>query len=424
MRILCVGLNWKTPIGVRERISFDRDSECTGLKRLREQYKGGEFAILSTCNRTEIFAASPDGVTIARDDLARFVSESRDISLDEFFPYLYAHEGRPAASHLFEVAAGLDSLVLGEVQILGQVKEAYQIAVESGAAGPVLHALFQKSFNVAKRIQTETGLSKGRFSIASAAVDYIKGVFEVFRDKTILIIGAGKMAELTMKHLAELEPARVIVTNRNPDRAKQLAEKLGGQTWDFKRLHDALVDADIVISSTAAEDPIIHASEFAQVMKARKQRLIAIVDIAVPRDFDSAIAELPNVLLWNIDDLEKVRNQTVRARKSEMRSALSIVEEELEKFEASLAAIKTGPIITQLDREYQRIIDDELAWLFPQLNGLPDVEKDKIRHFAHRIKNKLLHTPKTALRDHSKEGHHTLLENVQRLFGLTREDDE
>lgn len=421
MNVVCVGVNWRTPISVRERLAFDASAREAGLRRLVAEQLGSEFAILSTCNRTEIYGAG-EGPAMSTDHLVRFLSDARDVSIDQFFPHLYQFEGRTAAEHLFQVAGGLDSLVLGEVQILAQVKDAYQAAVGAGSAGVVMHAVFQKAFNVAKRIQSETSLSKGRLSIASAAVDYIKGVFETFRDKTILIIGAGKMAELTAKHLQELEPARILVTNRNAERAQDLAARFGGQDWPFAQLKGALVEADIVISGTAAEEPIVYTADFAEVMKARRQRLIAIIDIALPRDFDVGISELENVLLWNIDDLEKVRQQTIRSRRSELQAAEAIVKEELERFSEVVASMKSGPIISQLDREYQRIIDDELAWLLPQLNGMSEQQQEKIKHFAHRLKNKLLHPPKMAIREHAQQGNHGLLDFVQRLFGLHRED--
>jgi glutamyl-tRNA reductase len=419
LRFLCVGLHWKTPISLRERLAFDKQATEQALQDLKHRHEDSEFAILSTCNRTEIYAAGPQGAREIRgDEIIHFLSDFHDVSMDEFVPHLYTYENAKASNHLFEVASGLDSLVLGEVQILGQVKEAYEQAVSSQVAGPILHTIFQKAFNVAKRVQTETGLSRGRLSIASAAVDYIKGVFEIFRDKTVLVIGAGKMAELTVKHLQELHPARILVVNRNIDRAQALADRFGGESWSFNRLQEGLIEADIVVSSTAADEPIIHAAEFAQVMKARRQRLIAIIDIAVPRDFDDAIGEMANVLLWNIDDLERVRHQTIRTRRSELLAASNIVSEELKQLDTQLALLQSGPIIGLLDREYQRVIDDELAWLLPQLNGISESQREKIKHFTHRMKNKLLHAPKATIRDELKHGRAGALELIQRLFGL------
>lgn len=423
MNIVGIGLNWTAPVGVRERIAFDAETRALGFARLREEFPLAEFAILSTCNRTEIYAAAgPDNPPVDVDDLVRFLSVARDVSLEEFHPHLYALDGAAAIAHLFEVSAGLDSLVVGEAQILGQVKESYQAAVQAGAAGPMFHVIYQKAIQVAKRIQNETGLSKGRLSIASAAVDYIRGVFETFHDKTVLVVGAGKMAELTVKHLQALRPGRLLTTNRHPERAQKLAEAFGGEARPFDRLYDALVEADIVVSSTAAETAIVDVREFRSIMKDRRQRMIAIVDIAMPRDFDVAIGELDNVLLWNIDDLQKVRRQTMTTRRAEIDAARKILEEEYRRFESSVAELKSGPIITRLDQEYQRIIDDELAWLWPQLNGLSDSDREKIQHFTHRIKNKLLHPPKLAIREHAREGGHGILETVQRIFGLIRDD--
>lgn len=420
MNVVCIGVNWRTPVELRERISFRRDQLSEAYEQLRQRSVGSEFTLLSTCNRTELYAADNRPVSeLDTVELIRFLAESRGLEQSLIEQYLYRHEGKEAVHHLFRVAGGLDSLVLGEAQIVGQVREAYRDATELRSIGPNLHALFQRSLSVAKRIQTETGLSRGRLSIASAAIDYIANVFDVFTDKTVLVIGAGKMAELTLTHLVERQPGRILLCNRNVERAAALAAQYGGETIPFDRLHEALIAADIVISSTAATEPIVRAEEFDAIMEARQQRLMAIVDIAVPRDFDTAIGQVGNVLLWNIDDLEKVRFQTLRAREKELDRALSIVTSEADAFQVSMAVQQSGPVIGRLDREIQRIIDQELEWLMPQLAGAPEETRQKIRHFAHRVKNKLLHPPKAALRNRAKSGdHHGLIDALRKLFGL------
>lgn len=418
MRLLCVGLNWKTPIQLRERLSFDSSTCADALAEWRGRYDGRELVLLSTCNRTELYAAANED-ELDIDDLAEFLADKQKLNLTEFIDHLYFHEDAGTALHLFRVASGLDSLILGEGQILGQVREAYQTATQGGTVGVVLHALFQKALAVAKRVQTETELSKGKLSIASAAVDHVRGVFETFSDKTVLVIGAGKMAELTLTHLVELAPGRLLILNRNAEKAADLAKRFGGQARPWSDLKSALVEADIVISSTGAEEPIAKAKDFPAIMKARKHRLMAIVDIAVPRDFEVEIGQIDNVLLSNIDDLEKIRERTLRSRRKELDGALKIVDAETVEFQRLLAVKQSGPVISQLEREYQRIMEQELEWLLPQLNGLSIEQRDKIRHFAHRLKNKFLHQPKIALREHGPgETQYGLVEAFRKLFGI------
>lgn len=420
MKLVLVGMNWKTPVGLRERLAFDVASARTALDGLKSTVPTAEYAILSTCNRTELYAAeTADEVRVTAGGLAEYLADFHHVPLSEFMLHLYCVENGDAAEHLFKVAAGLDSLVLGESQILGQVKQAYQQAKEATTAGTVLHALFQRALSAAKRVHSETTLTRGHLSIASAAVDYARGVFDRFDDKSILVIGAGKMAELVLTHLKGLVPKSVLVCNRTRQRAIEVVARHGGIVREFADLRAALVDADIVLSSTGAGEPLVYAPEFEGIMADRKQRLIAVIDIAVPRDFDPAIAKIDNVLLWNIDDLESVTQRTLRQRENEFDKAIKIIEEETRTFLASMAFMQTSPVIGKLEQEYQRVIDSELEWLLPQLNGVAPEHRDKIRQFAHRLKNKLLHQPRTALRvDASSGGQHGLLDALRKLFGL------
>lgn len=405
MKLLCVGLNWRTPLSLRETLALDGDKAMHAALELRRNYPQTEFVVLGTCNRTEVYAAwSEPAASPDAEMLFEFLGSRSEARPPKIGDFLYRHEDAAVVEHLFHVAGGLDSLVLGEAQILGQVRTAYQTGVERETAGPHCHALFQKALAVAKRIQTETELSRGRLSIASAAIEHLTGVFERFSDKTVLVIGGGKMAELALVHLAALKPGQLLTINRTNERAEELAVKFGGAARPFAGLLNSLAEADIVLSSTGAELPIVHAAEFQNVMKARKQRLMAILDIAVPRDFDPAIRDFDNVLLWDLDDLEKIRYKTLRAREKELDKALKIVEAESAAFEAAVALQRTGPIIGQLEREFGRITEEELDWLMPQLNGLPDRDREKIRQFAHRMKNKFLHHPKAALRAEAQTG--------------------
>jgi glutamyl-tRNA reductase len=449
VKALALGLNWKTPVRLREKLAVDDLGLAERLGDLVRRWPGTEFVMLSTCNRTELYAvwsdgprflteAIPDELPVGAgatdgvpesiklevrhpevEELRVWLAGLAGESLAVMNEHLYCHEDVSAARHLFTVAAGLDSLILGEPQIQGQVRSAYQAACDRGTASANAHGLFQRAAAVAKRIHAETGLSRGKLSIAGGAIEYLRGTFESFRDKTVLVIGAGKMAELTLTHLAELQPARILVSNRTMARAEELAGRFHGQTRPFGDLPAALAEADIVISGTGAEEPIIRAAAFPAIMKARRHRLMAIIDIAVPRDFDPEIGEIDNVLLWNIDDLEKIRHRTLKARQKELDAALAIIDVETEGFLADSQIRQSGPLISRLERVYDDIIRQELDRLLPQLNGIPEDSKEKIRVFAHRLKNKLLHPPKTALRADAKAGGaHGLMDAVRRLFGL------
>jgi glutamyl-tRNA reductase len=282
-------------------------------------------------------------------------------------------------------------------------------------AGGLLHPLFQRAFAAAKRVQAETGLGKGRVSIASAAVDFIQGVFDDLRGKTALVIGAGKMAELTLRHLAGLKPARVLVCNRTPERAAALAAEHGGEVAPFAELHLALAQADVVVSSTGADRPIVTAAEFAATHRRRRGRHLAVIDLAVPRDFEEAIGEAENVFLWNIDHLERVRQQTLLARKGAVEHAQRIVAEEVAALRASLSRQDYAPAFAALDARLDAIADQELARLLPQLPPLTEDQQAKLKDAFRRTKNKFLHPLRNAA---AQSGDGTLLAALRRLFGL------
>ena len=422
MKLACVGCNWKTPVALRERLAIDEARLPDVLGRARLFGDAWEVVVLSTCNRTELYAYAPpeSDAEFGVQRIGEFLAAERSVALSDLRPHLYFHEGAGAALHLFQVAAGLDSLVIGEVQILGQTRDAYRIASEAGAVGPAMHALFQRAIAAAKRVQNETELSKGKLSIASAAVEFILGVFEDLDEKTVLVVGAGKMAELTLQRLVERRPGRILLANRSAERAMELASKFGGEIRPFDKLAQALIDADVVISSTGAETAIVDAKSFAGVHRARRGRHLAVIDIAVPRDFDPAIGDFANVFLWNIDHLERVRGKTMRQREKAFDHALKIVDQEVAAFEAALAIHQAGPILAKWDAQLTEVAERELDWLLPQLNGIPAEEREKIRQFAHRLKNKFLHAPRTALRKETETGDHRgLLEALRRLFGLS-----
>src|SRR6516164_4333636 len=301
-----------TPVAVREHLAFDGPKLARALDELNVRY-GCEAVVLGTCNRVELYLARPEGTFLPDADLiAEFLSEYHRLPALEIRPHLYEARDGEAVRHLFRVAASLDSLIVGEAQIAGQVKGAYELAHERATAGPLLHALFQQAHRVAKRVRTETGIARGRVSVSSAAVDYVRQVFDHFGDKTVLVIGAGKMGELTLWHLKELRPRRILVTNRRPEKAAAVARGCGGEPVPRERLDDALARADIVLSTTGAPEPVVTLERFRQVSGRRTRGTMVILDIAVPRDFDPRIHDGDRTCLFNIDNLKRIREETLR----------------------------------------------------------------------------------------------------------------
>ncbi len=410
------------PAPVRELLAFDGAKLNEGLAHLKADFPDFEFTILSTCNRVEVYSAGT-APGLAADDLVASLSRFHNTEPGRFVSHLVRHHDEKVVGHLFRVAASLESLVLGEGQILGQVKEAYKAAVDRRTVGPVLHALFQQALRVGKKVREETGMDQGKLSVASVAVDVAREVFDTFTDKTVLVIGAGKMGDLTLRHLAALKPGRILVTNRSLEKAEIAAQRWGGQAVPFDRLNQALIDADVVVSTTAADQPIVSLEQYTRVQRARRNRLALILDIAIPRDFDSKIGDLEQVMLYNVDDLSAMAERNRKNRRKGIDPALVIIERETA---ACLASIRhqqsAGSLIKQLG-EYTDVARlRELDKLFASCPNLTDSDKDAITHMTHRLQNQWLHHPRSALRtaaeSHATEGAHPLLNAVRHLFGL------
>jgi glutamyl-tRNA reductase len=301
--------------------------------------------------------------------------------------------------HLFTVASSLDSMVLGETQILGQVREAYDAARQQSCAGPLLNPLFQRAIAVGRQVMRETPLTEGRLSIARVAVDYAGRIFDHFNDKTVLCIGAGKMAQLVLRSFAGLSPKKLLVCNRDGEKAGALAKEFGGEIALFEKLDDHLSMVDIVITSTGSTDPIITAARFAAAHRRRRYRPIFLIDIALPRDVEPAVGELENVYLYNLDDLQKVVSQTQAGRQESIESARRIVSAAVDEYVMSMRARAMGPIIDQLYKRYHQLAQEELSRTLSKLPGIGEAEKSHLEDLTRRIVNKLLHDPVTALRN-------------------------
>jgi glutamyl-tRNA reductase len=319
------------------------------------------------------------------------------------------------------VSASLDSLIVGEGQIAGQVKQAFELARSLGGTGPLLNTLFPHALRVAKRVRTETGIAHGHVSVSSVAVDYVRQVFDHFHDKTVLVIGAGKMARLTLKHLNELRPKQILVTNRSPEKAAEVAAMCGGHTVPWEHLDAALAGADIVLSTTGAAVPIMPADRFRKhVAPKRAGGPLVVLDIAVPRDFDPAIHDGDRVCVFNIDDLQQVRTATLAERRKAIEPAEAIIEAEVKRFAEDWERRRSGPVIRQLHAEVDKLRDAIATPLLARLNGkLSDAEREQIAGAFRLFQNRLLHGPIAALQDAAKEGEsHTLMTSLKKLFRL------
>jgi glutamyl-tRNA reductase len=421
MNLIAIGCSFRgAPVDLRERLAFDDSKLRRALNELAARY-GCEAAILGTCNRVELYLAKPEGERPPGADLiAEFLGEFHALPVAEVRVHLYEFTDAAAVQHLFRVAASLDSLIVGEGQIAGQVRKSFDVAQKAGTTGPMLNALFAHAVRAAKRARTETGISQGHVSVSSVAVDYVRQVFERFDDKTVLIIGAGKMGQLTLKHLRELAPKTILVTNRSPEKAADIAKGCGGQAVAWEQLDDALSRADIVLSTTGSAEPIVTRRRYDAVRARRSGGPAVILDIAVPRDFDPRIHDGETTFLFNIDDLKRIREQTLSQRQRHLAPAEAIVEHERKRFVEDWLRRRNGPLIARLTQDCDAKRKAVVEQLLSKLNGKLDAADRAYIEGAFRLfQNQLLHAPIDQLREASKEGTSaTLLEAVRRLFRL------
>jgi glutamyl-tRNA reductase len=421
MNLRAVGCNFRTAtVGLREKLAFDAARLERAVSELAARF-GGEAVLLGTCNRVELYVARGEGERPFDAGLAaEFLGEVHGLPAEAILPHLDDHADAEAVRHLCRVAASLDSLIVGEGQIAGQVRQAFELARKLGTTGPLLNALVPHALRTAKRVRTETGISQGHVSVSSVAVDYVRQVFDHFGDKTVLVIGAGKMGRLTLKHLRDLRPGRILVTNRSPERAVEVAADCGGKPVPWEQLDDALVQADIVLSTTGAPEPVMARRRFEERVAPRRGGTLVVLDIAVPRDFDPAIHDGDRVCVFNIDDLTRVREQTLSQRRRHVAPAEAIVESEVRRFAEDWARRKSGPVIGQLHAEASKLRAEVMAPLMAKLNGKLSPEEKKAIEYAFQLyQNKLLHGPIAALQEASRQGEGpTLMEAIKRFWGL------
>ncbi len=409
-------------VDVRQQLAFGDAQVGDALETWRTRFPAAELVLVSTCNRVELYAGGAQAEAVPpADDLIDAMLGYHRIPTDRVQGQIATLAGRDAVAHLYRVAASLDSMVVGEPQILAQVKQAYQRAADLGSAGPVMHELFQSALRAARRVAHETDLHKHRVSIPSIAIaDFASRVFERFDDKHVLVVGAGKMADETLRYLRDAGARRIHVVNRDRGRAEQLAAACAGKAVPWDDLWKQLVAADLIVSTTAAGEPVVTAAAFdAHVAPHRQQRPLFILDLAVPRDFDAAVGERLGVYLYSLDDLAAACELNRQSRARELPAAEGIVLAEADAFMADAHRRAAAPVITGLRRGMDEPKRAELERLFNKLPELDERARAEIAQFADRLVNKLLHPPLESLRDASQEGPpHGLLEALKRLFRL------
>jgi glutamyl-tRNA reductase len=426
VRVLALGVDHRSaPAAVREALAFDGTKYARSLGLFARAFPGNEFVILSTCNRVELYVAGSPEQVPEIDALTDMLVQLHGVQSELFSGHLVSYHDEGAVGHLFRVAASLESLVLGEGQILGQVRDAYRTAVDCHTVGPAFHTVFQAALRVGKLVRERTGMDQGKLSVASVAVDVAKGVFDSFADKTVLVIGAGKMGELTLQHLKGLNPGQILVTNRNSDRAQATAARWNGRAVPYERLEQALIDADLVISTTAASEPIVTLEQYARVQRARRNRLSLILDIAFPRDFDPRIGGLEQVMLYHVDELRAQAEENRLSRQKGIDPALAIIERETTACCLQLRHQRdVGLLLEQLGNRADQIRERELSSLYSSRPGLTDADREAIAHMAVRLQNQFLHHPRVAVRKavteplHDNDHPHPVLTFVRHIFGL------
>ena len=415
------------PIEFRERLAFSEEQLIESHQYMRESDQIQESVILSTCNRVEVYAVlnSVRTAEAAAKVLAEFLSRCHRIDMESLKKWTYLHHNLETIQHLFRVTSSLDSMVVGESQILGQVKDAYDTSRSAGSSGTILNRLFTKAFNVGKRIRSETTITTGAVSISYAAVELAKKIFNTLEGKTVAIIGAGEMSELTAKHLVANGVSTVIVANRTYQRAVKVAEKFQGIPLAYDSDLNFLIDADIVISSTNAPDYLIKRQPLVNIMRKRKHRYMFLIDIAVPRDIDPDVSKLDSAFLYNIDDLEAVVASNLQDRQQEAIHAEQIVSEEAKRFYDQLQVFQVNPTIKALHQQFRQIADTELQACFYKTT-LSDAQEAAIASMTQAIVKKLLHHPMQNLRGAVNDGdadHGQYVQSLQELFALDVNDE-
>lgn len=420
MSLIVSGMNHRTSeLALRERVVFAAEALPKAVKTLRSNVEDAGVVILSTCNRSEIYLNHAGDAPYLHHEVRKFLSTWHGIPENELEPAMYQYEGRETVGHLFRVAASLDSLVVGEQQILGQVHDAYLLAHQEQATDKVINALFQKAFTTAKRVRTQTTIGEGKVSVSSVAVDLAVSIFTDLSGATVVVIGSGEMSEQTLQHLVQHGVGRVIVANRTIENARALAQRFGGEAIALDALDARLHEADIVVSSTGAPGLVVHAHQLQDALWKRSQKPMFLIDIAVPRDIDAAANQLDNIYLYTMDDLQVVADRNVEARREAIERSLELVDAGVEQFWRWMRGLAAEPTIVSLSKELDDIRLRELQKTLSNMPGLTPEQREEIEYLTKRLVSNILQRPLTEIKQQAHtEEHGSVLQAVRRLFGL------
>ncbi len=418
-KIILIGLNHKTaPVEIRECLAFPEDEARTGLAALRDQPGIGESILISTCNRVEILLTASD-IPAAIAGAKQFLSESKRVPLADFESALYLHQGEATVRHLFRVAASLDSMIVGEPQILGQVKNAYRLATEQKSSGVILNRLLHRTFFVAKRIRSETGIGDHAVSISYAAIELGRKIFGSLDCKEVMLIGAGEMAELAVEHLIHNHAGRIFVANRTFERGVALAERYRGTAIRFDEIRDYLSQVDIIISSTGSSEYVLHQSDVKGLMRNRRNRPLFFIDIAVPRDIDPRINQLDNAYVYDIDDLNQIIDENREDRQREAVKAERIIDEAVIQFRNWYQNLAVVPTIKALHAKIRAVAQAEVHRTFGPLTHLTNGDREAVERMIEAMVNKILHDPTQFLKSGGCRGDRgASLDVARKLFKL------
>jgi glutamyl-tRNA reductase len=391
MKIVVLGLNHKTaPLEIREKLAFDAVQTTRALYELKKRFAQAEFVLLSTCNRVELYCAGKQCQGVKTTKLAEFFSEFHGIELDQFRQFLYAYEDEDAVRHLLTVASSLDSLVVGEAQIIGQVKESYKLACAAKTTGKTLNRLFHSAFATSKKVYTTTSISSGRVSVAGVAVELAKQLFDDILSAKVVVIGAGDTGQLIVQHLLQVGARNITVVNRSYDRGLKVAEQYGIKAQKWEQLNEQLIGANIAIASASVQDYLFRRDSFREIIARRKEETLLIIDIAVPRNFEPSVNELEGLYLYSVDDLAAVVEQNRKARERDMARGMEIVLENVTEFTEWFGAKDIGPLIGRMKEQFKQIAENEMERFFVGVRQEASC-REVMEAMVNRVVNKLLH---------------------------------
>ncbi len=423
-KIRLVGINHKNaPVELREQLAVPVDEQGQEMDRIAEEFSLREGVLISTCNRVEVYYV-PGSDEVDPEEIGQMLAERKNVAWAEFSDAMYDYQGKQAIHHLFRVTCSLDSMVVGETQIINQVKTAYNEAKILGLTGHQFNTLFQDALALAKDVHQHTDIGENKVSVPSVAVDFVSRVFDELSQKTVLLVGAGETARICLENLIDHGVQEKIICNRSLDRARELAENMNAKTVQFELLEDYLPEADVLIVATSSETPIIGPRELRNALQHRSMNPICILDLSVPRNVHPESQELDQMYLYNIDDLERIVARNLEARSEEIDRAEEMVEEHLSKFVTSRRKDQVGPLIKELRNELMDIGDAELERSLNRLESLDEADQEEVRKMVDRILNKVLHSPITNLKEQlSGNNGQNLVNAVKILFDLDPDEE-